>query len=76
VLGMDRPPTGRASGPGSAWSPGGHPGLELTVLDNLMIYGRYFDLARKVIRQRADLLLEFANSPSGPTTGSSHSPAA
>jgi lipooligosaccharide transport system ATP-binding protein len=34
--------------------------LELTVLDNLMIYGRYFDLARKVIRQRADRLLEFA----------------
>ncbi len=34
--------------------------LELTVLDNLMIYGRYFDLARKVIRQRAERLLEFA----------------
>ncbi|HEY1828714.1 MAG TPA: ABC transporter ATP-binding protein [Acidimicrobiales bacterium] len=34
--------------------------LELTVLDNLMIYGRYFDLPRKVIRQRADQLLEFA----------------
>jgi lipooligosaccharide transport system ATP-binding protein len=34
--------------------------LELTVLDNLMIYGRYFDLPRKVIRARADQLLEFA----------------
>ena len=34
--------------------------LELTVLDNLMIYGRYFDLPRKVIRQRADRLLAFA----------------
>jgi lipooligosaccharide transport system ATP-binding protein len=34
--------------------------LELTVLDNLMIYGRYFDLPRKVIRQRAEGLLEFA----------------
>jgi lipooligosaccharide transport system ATP-binding protein len=34
--------------------------LELTVLDNLMIYGRYFDLPRKVIRARADRLLEFA----------------
>ncbi len=33
---------------------------ELTVLDNLMIYGRYFDLLRKVIRERADQLLEFA----------------
>jgi lipooligosaccharide transport system ATP-binding protein len=34
--------------------------LELTVLDNLMVYGRYFDLPRKVIRQRAEQLLDFA----------------
>jgi lipooligosaccharide transport system ATP-binding protein len=34
--------------------------LELTVLDNLKIYGRYFDLPRKVIRERADRLLAFA----------------
>ncbi len=34
--------------------------LELTVLDNLMIYGRYFDLPRRLIRQRADALLEFS----------------
>ena len=34
--------------------------LELTVLDNLMIYGRYFDLPRTVIRERADELLDFA----------------
>jgi lipooligosaccharide transport system ATP-binding protein len=34
--------------------------LELTVLDNLMIYGRYFDLPKAVIRQRADRLLAFA----------------
>jgi lipooligosaccharide transport system ATP-binding protein len=34
--------------------------LELTVLDNLMIYGRYFDLPRKVIRERAERLLDFA----------------
>jgi lipooligosaccharide transport system ATP-binding protein len=34
--------------------------LELTVLDNLMIYGRYFDLSRRVIRERADRLLDFA----------------
>ena len=34
--------------------------LDLTVLDNLMIYGRYFDMPKKVIRQRADQLLEFA----------------
>jgi lipooligosaccharide transport system ATP-binding protein len=34
--------------------------LELTVLDNLMIYGRYFDLPRRVIRERSERLLEFA----------------
>jgi lipooligosaccharide transport system ATP-binding protein len=33
--------------------------LELDVLDNLMIYGRYFGLPKKVIRERADELLEF-----------------
>jgi lipooligosaccharide transport system ATP-binding protein len=33
--------------------------LELTVLDNLLIYGRYFDLPRATIRERADELLEF-----------------
>jgi lipooligosaccharide transport system ATP-binding protein len=34
--------------------------LDLTVMDNLMIYGRYFDMPKKVIRQRAEQLLEFA----------------
>jgi len=34
--------------------------LELTVRENLYIYGRYFDLPRKVIRERADQLLAFA----------------
>jgi lipooligosaccharide transport system ATP-binding protein len=34
--------------------------LELTVLDNLLIYGRYFDLSRKIARQRALELLDFA----------------
>ncbi len=33
--------------------------LELTVLDNLMIYGRYFDLPKSVIRPRIDELLDF-----------------
>jgi lipooligosaccharide transport system ATP-binding protein len=33
--------------------------LQLTVLDNLMVYGRYFDLPRKAIRERAERLLEF-----------------
>jgi lipooligosaccharide transport system ATP-binding protein len=33
--------------------------LELTVRENLLIYGRYFGLARPVIRERADELLRF-----------------
>src|SRR2546421_2352770 len=32
---------------------------ELTVWDNMMIYGRYFDLPRDEIRERADELLDF-----------------
>src|SRR5467141_760794 len=32
---------------------------ELTVWDNMFIYGRYFDLPRHVIRERARELLEF-----------------
>jgi lipooligosaccharide transport system ATP-binding protein len=32
---------------------------ELTVWDNLLIYGRYFDLPRTLIRERAAALLEF-----------------
>jgi lipooligosaccharide transport system ATP-binding protein len=34
--------------------------MELTVLENLLVYGRYFDLPRRVIRERAGELLEFA----------------
>ena len=34
--------------------------LEMTVLDNLLVYGRYFDLPRKVIKERARRLLDFA----------------
>src|SRR5256884_2708622 len=33
--------------------------VELTVRENLLIYGRYFDLPRSVVRERADRLLEF-----------------
>ena len=33
--------------------------LELTVRENLLIYGRYFGLRRPVIRERADRLLDF-----------------
>jgi lipooligosaccharide transport system ATP-binding protein len=32
---------------------------ELTVWDNLLIYGRYFDLPRSLIRERAEALLRF-----------------
>ena len=32
---------------------------DLSVYDNLLIYGRYFDLSRPVIRERIDELLEF-----------------
>jgi lipooligosaccharide transport system ATP-binding protein len=33
--------------------------LELTVRENLLVYGRYFGLPRQVIRARADELLDF-----------------
>ena len=33
---------------------------ELTVRENLLVYGRFFGLARNVVRERADELLEFA----------------
>ncbi|MGZ4736978.1 MAG: ABC transporter ATP-binding protein [Acidimicrobiia bacterium] len=33
--------------------------LELTVRENLLIYGRYFGLARSLIRERADELMDF-----------------
>jgi lipooligosaccharide transport system ATP-binding protein len=33
--------------------------VELTVRENLLIYGRYFDMPRAAVRERADQLLEF-----------------
>jgi lipooligosaccharide transport system ATP-binding protein len=33
--------------------------LELTVRENLLVYGRYFGMSKPVIRQRADELLQF-----------------
>jgi lipooligosaccharide transport system ATP-binding protein len=33
--------------------------VELTVRENLVVYGRYFGLSRQVVRERADRLLEF-----------------
>jgi len=33
--------------------------MELTVRENLLIYGRYFDMPRPLIRQRVDELLDF-----------------
>src|SRR3954471_14575928 len=49
--------------------------MELTVRENLLIYGRYFDLPRSVARERADRLLDFvqlsdrANSRVEPLSG-------
>jgi lipooligosaccharide transport system ATP-binding protein len=34
--------------------------MELTVRENLLVYGRFFGLGRNVVRERADELLEFA----------------
>src|SRR5205823_10036823 len=48
---------------------------ELTVRENLVIYGRYFGLSRKELRVRADELLDFvplserANDPVEPLSG-------
>ena len=48
---------------------------ELTVRENLIIYGRYFGLSRKTVREKADELLEFvqlserANSKVEPLSG-------
>jgi lipooligosaccharide transport system ATP-binding protein len=48
---------------------------ELTVRENIVIYGRYFGLARRELRARADDLLEFvqlserANDPVEPLSG-------
>ncbi|MEO1062957.1 MAG: ABC transporter ATP-binding protein [Actinomycetota bacterium] len=33
--------------------------LELTVRENLLVYGRYFDLPRALVRERAEALLDF-----------------
>ena len=33
--------------------------VELTVVENLLVYGRYFGLPRKLIRERAAALLDF-----------------
>src|SRR5271156_4241557 len=33
--------------------------MELTVRENLLVYGRYFGLPRKLIQERTDQLLEF-----------------
>jgi lipooligosaccharide transport system ATP-binding protein len=49
--------------------------MELSVRENLVIYGRYFDLSRAEARRRADGLLEFvqlldrADSPVEPLSG-------
>ena len=42
---------------------------ELTVRENLVIYGRYFGLSRAEVGRRADELLEFAQLTDIPATG-------
>ena len=44
---------------------------ELTVRENLLIYGRYFDLSRREAARRADELLSSCSWPSARTTRSS-----
>jgi lipooligosaccharide transport system ATP-binding protein len=48
--------------------------FELTVRENIIIYGRYFGLARTELRKRADELLDSSSSTSERTTRSSRSP--
>ena len=62
ILGMDP----RISGPAIRARLGVVPqentlDIELTVRENMLVYGRYFGLPRKVIRQRAQELLEFVH---------------
>src|SRR5579875_3622115 len=62
ILGMDP----RTSGPAIRARLGVVPqentlDIELTVRENMLVYGRYFGLPRKVIRQRAQELLEFVH---------------
>ena len=72
-----RPPTARRSGPASGCVPQRDTlDEELTVEENLWIYGRYFGLSRHEVRARADELLEFAQLTERATTRSSRSPAA
>ena len=60
-MGMDPRPTARRSARGSASCPQQDTlDTELTVRENLLIYGRYFGLGRAEIGRRADELLEFA----------------
>ena len=33
--------------------------MELTVRENLLVYGRYFGLSRDVVRERAERLIDF-----------------
>ena len=50
--------------------------MELTVRENLLIYGRYFDLSRAEARRRADELLDFVQLTERADSRSSRCPAA
>ena len=70
VLGMDPAPTGRASAPGSALSRSDDTlDAELTVRENLLVYGRYFGLPRALIARAGRP--SCWSSPSSPTARTS-----
>ena len=48
---------------------------ELTVRENLLIYGRYFGLSRRELRAESTSCSTSSSSPSGPATRSSRCPA-
>ena len=47
--------------------------FELTVYENLLVYGRYFGIAKDVIKSRAEELLDFVQLRSAATRASSRS---
>ena len=59
VLGMDPRCTGRRSAPDSVVPQTDNLDVELTVEENLHVYGRYFGLPKATVRARAAELLDF-----------------
>ena len=60
ILGLDPARDGsRDQGQARRRAAGGHLDVELTVRENLLVYGRYFGLPRAVIKERTAALLDF-----------------